>query len=156
MKEKVAGDIMVQQQETVVVSPDATVKEVIGAFTKLAFGTCEKDCIVLVKDGPKVVGMVTVLDLLQVVEPAFLKGENACEVFWDGLFTQRCRNVADKKVKEFMRPPVAVESSDSLMHVSSMINRFRTDVVPVVEGDRVVGVVRATDVVRNIAEAVGQ
>ncbi|MEW6725868.1 cyclic nucleotide-binding/CBS domain-containing protein [Desulforudis sp. 1088] len=155
MKEKVVQDVMVDQKETVVVGSEATVREVIGAFSRLAFGSCEKDCIVLVKDGPRVVGMITVLDLLQVIEPAFLKGDNRCEVFWDGLFTQRCRNVADKKVSEFMRPPVSVAPGDSLMHLSATINRYKTDVIPVMQDGRVIGIVRASDIVKNIAEAVG-
>lgn len=153
--EKAVRDVMVDQGQCIVVKPQDRIKEVIMAFGTMGFGTCEKDCVALVKDGPRLVGMVTIMDLLEVIEPAFLKGENTCEAFWSGLFTQRCRNVAEKRVGEFMRPPVVVSPDDTLMKLASLINRYHADVIPVMNGDCLVGLARAADVFKHIGEAVG-
>lgn len=137
------------------VKQECRVRELVEVFQKMNNGPGASGPLVLVVDEQdRAVGMVTPLDILKAVEPEFLKPEYNCEAYWSGLFTQRCRNIADKPVGEIMRPLVTVKADDTLMRAANLIRRHGVNTILVLDGDRVVGTMSTKELFRAMAEAV--
>jgi len=150
LAEKKVRDIMVAQPNSFIVGPEHTMRHVVTSFARYG----GDDCLALVVKEGQVIGLLTVMDILQAIQPPYTRYFSGPEVYWEGLFSQRVRNVSHLKVWDFMRPVVAVGPDDPLMKVSSILAKHKTEVVPVMEGDRLVGVVRVQDMFRTIAEVV--
>lgn len=137
------------------VKQECRVRELVEVFQKMNMSSGETEPLVLVADEQgRTAGMVTVPDMLQALEPEFLKPEYNCEVYWPGLFVQRCRNIADKPVSAIMRPPVTVDGGDTLMRAANLVRRHRVNTVLVLDGDQVVGTLSVRELFKAMADAV--
>lgn len=132
---------------------DRGTRELVEAFKKV-HNNREEALVVVVDWLGRTVGMVTPLDLLEAVRPNFLKPEYDCEAYWPGLFSQRCRNLADRPVGEVMRPLVTVDVADTLMRAVHQVRRHRVNTVLVLDGDRVVGTLGVKGLFGALANAV--
>ncbi|MDI6710259.1 MAG: CBS domain-containing protein [Bacillota bacterium] len=150
LEEKKVRDIMVAQPDSFIVGPEHTMRHVVASFARYG----GDDCLALVVKEGQVIGLLTVMDILQAIQPPYTRFFSGPEVYWDGLFSQRVRNVSHLKVWDFMRPVVAVGPDDPLMKVSNILAKHKTEIVPVMDGDKLVGVVRVQDMFRTIAEVV--
>lgn len=150
LEEKKVREIMVDQPNSFIVGPEHTMRHVVASFARYG----GDDCLALVVKEGRVIGLLTVMDILQAIQPPYTKFFNGPEVYWEGLFSQRVRNVAHLKVWDFMRPVVAVGPDDPLMKVSSILADHKTEIVPVMDNGKLVGVVRVQDMFRTIAEVV--
>lgn len=155
MADRVMRELVNPLTEWVYVKPQCTVSELIQVFFKMQNFKEDKEPLVLVTDDrDHVVGIVTPVDILKVVEPTFMKPEYNCVVSWDGLFTQRCRNISDKLVSAIMRFPVIVRLDDNLMKAAHLVNKHGVDTILVVENDRPVGTINVDALFRAVAVAV--
>lgn len=153
MTTKRVRDLTSALNENAFVKQDCRVGELVGVFEKLNRAPGDVESVVLVTDARgRAIGMVTPLDLLGAVEPQFMDPEYNCEVYWPGLFNQRCRNISDKPVVEIMRPLVTVNAEDTLMRAVNLIRRRQVDTLLVLDGDRVTGTLGVGGLLRAMAD----
>jgi CBS domain-containing protein len=168
-REKNIGDIMVSLEKFAAVSSGAGFKEVVSAM-KRALAAGEGGVpkgldTVLVYENNLLVGFISFEDVLNAIEPQFLKGgtyrgwtvnkEWAIPVFWEGLFTDRCIEATGKKAKEIMKPvEFEVETGDPLIKAVYGMTKNNTKNVPVVREGLVVGIVRSEDLFYEISALV--
>ena len=93
-------------------------------------------CLVVVSE-KKVIGIITRKDIL---EKVVMKQKNPAEI----------------KIEDVMSSPVKTIMPDkNLLHASAMMNSLLIKQLPVVEGDKLVGIVTQTDIVRNLNKFLG-
>lgn len=109
-------------------------------------------------------GLLSLGDLIRAVEPRFLKKVQpssyqglaqeypALTLIWQELFSKECKEEAKKPVKDVMVPIKAtVTTDDSIAKVAYLMITTHTHVIPVIEKDKVIGVVRLVDIFNEIA-----
>ena len=146
-----ARDIM--QTEVVTVSPETSLEE-LGRLM-LEHGVSG----VPVVDGDgAVIGVVTENDIIETHEE--LRFPTVVALF-DAIlyvessrhFEEQVRRAAATTARELMHAPVvSVSPEATLPEIASIMTRKRIHHLPVIEGDRLVGMVGKADVVRGIAE----
>ncbi|MFZ5590925.1 MAG: HPP family protein [Bacillota bacterium] len=165
--ERKVRDLMVDVEQYPAVTADATFKEVAAAL-KRSFqpaGSEGPPRAVLVYENNLLVGLVGLEDLLRAIEPQYLKGGNyrgwtvdsswAIPVFWDGLFTERCLDAAERKVREIMHPVAfCVNADDPLIKAVYGMGKYQTNTLPVVEDERVIGMIRSIEIFQEITNII--
>jgi hypothetical protein len=107
------------------------------------------------------VGTFGIPELLSAIEPHHLKGTVfggtkdynvwAMPVFWEGLFTERCIDAANKKAIDHMRPiENYVDVKDTLLKAAYSMTQNNIDEVAVKNKGRIVGMVRRADLFNEI------
>lgn len=160
--EKRVKDLMIPIEDYSRVNINSTVKEAImvlkESFCPATTGQCTGHRSVLVFDDKNnLVGLLTFRALLVAIEPQFLKVEQwAVPVFWEGLFTERCREEAQKKVKEVMHPItlVTVNAEDTISKAIHAMIKHKLGALPVVRNGQVVGMIRISEIFNEISELV--
>lgn len=115
-------------QELVTFAPGAIVREVVDIMAKRRFGA------VPVVENDRLVGIFTERDVLVRVLAA---GKNPDTTRLDEVMT---------------RDPDTVKSSDAVLHALELMNQHGYRHLPVVDGDRLVGVVSIRDLYRSVKE----
>jgi len=117
------GDLMVRN--VVTVQPDASVYDAVRVLNKNRIG-----CLVVVRGGGEIVGILTERDLLERV-------------------LEKCRNPKETMVSEIMTRQVVVGSPDmDLLEATRLMFKLRVKKLPVTVGNRLVGIVTLTDIAR--------
>jgi CBS domain-containing protein len=114
-------------------------------------------------------GVLSLADLIKAVEPQFLKvtkpdayqgisvGYPALSLIWQELFSEECKEEAKKPVKEVMAPVQAtVTLEDPIAKAAYLLIMTNSRVLPVLDKDKVIGVVRLVDVFKEITDVVLQ
>lgn len=160
-EEKRVKDLMTPIEEYSSVYADSTVGEAISVLQKSFCpdpgAPCSGHRTVLVYDGRKLVGLITLRVLLTAIEPRFMKVDQwAVPVFWEGLFTQRCREEARKKVKDIMTPIslVTLDADDTIIKAVHAMIKHKQGSLPVVRDGAVAGMIRITEVFHEISSLV--
>ncbi|MBF7083891.1 CBS domain-containing protein [Desulfallas sp. Bu1-1] len=167
--EKKVKDIMIPIYDYPTVSGEATLKDAVKIL--MSSSNLQKNkprtgrqCIFVVEDN-ELVGTFGIPELLVAIEPQHLKGTvfggtKACNtwatpVFWEGLFTERCREVAGRLVREFMKPvDLFVNVNDTLLKAAYYMTKHKADTVAVKNNGRLAGMVRSIDIFREISTLV--
>ena len=104
----------------------------------------------------KLQGILTERDILRGVEPKFAsKYHEAAQVQWENLITAPAQAQLKKPIKDFMSPVGAkVGQEENLMKASHLMLQEKVDLIPVMEGNRVKGVVRLEDIFHEISKAI--
>ncbi len=118
----------IHDQQLVAFAPDAVVSEVADAMAKRRFGA------VPVVENGKLVGIFTERDVLVRVVAARKDPE-----------TTRLGEVMTAN-------PDTVKSSDAVLHALELMNQHGYRHLPVVDGDRLIGVVSIRDLYRSVKE----
>lgn len=137
----------------------ASLKEAVVQLTlaQQGRGPEEKRRKVLVFDEAyKLQGVLTQRDILAGVEPQFARGlKEGASLVWEGLFSASAQAQAKKPIKEFMSPVGSVvQADDGLLKASHVMVQEKVDLVPVMEGNKVLGVVRLDDVFHEISKTI--
>lgn len=166
---EVGGEVMEEKKIGDLVSPlDRFPKIPINASLKdaiLAMACAGRSRVAIIVDFKnQAVGLVTLRDLFKALEPRFarpvigfglldLNNWATPPLFWKGLLKERCQKAAEIKIEEVVTPirVVAVQGKDSLIQALHAMQRTKLDFLPVVEGDRVVGLLEAPVVFDEIA-----
>lgn len=134
----------------------ATLREAIAQLN-VAFETGHHTVLVF-DEAYKLVGMLLQKDILKGLEPKFAQHhEEGVPVFWEDLL--KSGSGSEKRlaqpIKEFMSAVTAtVDAEDSILKVSHIMLQEDAYLLPVMEGDKLIGVVRMGDVFHEITNAV--
>ncbi|MFZ5642984.1 MAG: CBS domain-containing protein [Bacillota bacterium] len=160
--EKYVRDIMSSLENFSSVSADTSVKNAVyilkNSVMQETSGTINY---LLVFENKSLIGYVGIPEFLASVQPPNLRddwyrGWNvtnwADPAFISGLFTNLCLDVADKSVRDIMEPFGAVIGADSTLEEAVFkLFREKRDILPVMEGARLVGILRSADLFQEMA-----
>jgi CBS domain-containing protein len=178
MKEKVVRELMIPFAEYSMVSEEATLFDAIMALDKALEESDRtrfphKAVLIYDKDD-NIVGKVSQLDILRALEPKYktmgfpgslsrfgltkrFQETMLKELrFWDKPMDDICRKAARIKVKEFMYTPDEGEYINEDASLDKAINQLvmgRHQSLLVMKGDKIVGILRKTDVFMEIVKA---
>jgi CBS domain-containing protein len=113
------------------------------------------------------VGLLGIRDLLLALMPDYLKATMAqhnagdlpddasLSIVWQASFDAQCERMASTRVEHHMTQVLdVVQADDPLTRAAYLMVSHRVDMLPVLEGERVVGVVRIVDVFNQAAAEV--
>jgi len=156
--EKKVGELMLSLENFSTISINACLRDAVFVFKKLSYeqgDLSRAECLLVFKD-KTLAGMLRMQDLLELVQPEKLRegwyqgwrlpGPWSEPLFFTGLFTRRCLQIADKPVGDVMFPfTFYLQRDDSLSRAIYLMFKHSVDLLPVREGNQVVGVLRACD-----------
>jgi len=161
VNEKRVKDIMTPIGEYSSISVNSTVGEAISvlkkSFCPIENAPCNGHRTVLVHDNNKLIGILTFRTLLTAIQPRFMKVDQwAVPMFWEGLFTERCREEAAKKVKDILTPInlVALDADDTIIKAVHAMIKHKLGSLPVVKNGSMVGMVRINEIFDEISDLV--
>lgn len=104
----------------------------------------------------KLVGMLFQKDILKGLEPKFAQHyEDGVPIFWDDLLKAGSEKQLARPVREFMSGVKAtIDVEDSILKASHIMLQEDTHLLPVMEGQKLIGVLRMSDLFQNITKAV--
>ena len=170
-EEKKAGDIMIPIEDYTTIDPDSTIKEGIerlkrsfesAAYTSRLMETGHRSILVFDQIG-KLVGILSILDLIEAVRPAYLSAPKPSmadsmqysPMFWSGLFTTQAKGLVDKRVRDVMSdPPLSIDKDTNLMEISNLIFTKKRRRMAVTREGKVVGVVREQEIFFEMAKII--
>ena len=132
----------------------ATLREAIVQLN-VAFETGHQTVLVF-DEAYKLVGMLLQKDMLKGLEPKLAEHqEEGVPIPWDNLLESGSEKRLVKPIKEFMSEATAtIDAEDSILKASHIMLQADAHVLPVMEGDKLIGVVRMGDLFHNISNAV--
>ena len=106
----------------------------------------------VVDDENRVVGMVTEGDLIRAILPSYLElHENSLYLHDFEYLEERVHHVENMQVKEIMTPGVISVTEDTpILKVGSIFLLKRIERIPVMRGDKLVGIINRSDIYRAI------
>ena len=104
----------------------------------------------------KLVGLVTLFDLIEGIEPQYMRLEQAhlAVVTWEGLFEEAIDLAENRLVSDIMTPRRdfhVLRADDPLMKALELMAEEKTPRLPVCDGERVIGMVRLTEIFQEVA-----
>jgi len=104
----------------------------------------------------KLVGMLFQKDILKGLEPKFAQHyEDGVPIFWDSLLKTGSEKRLGRQVKEFMsKARFTIGVDDSILKASHIMLEEETHLLPVMEGDKLMGVLRMSDLFHEITRVV--
>jgi len=150
-----AKDLMIPIQDYL--KPDNTLKEAANLLRVAKKGEEKvgvKGLPVLDKAG-KLVGMLSMTDILKAVHPSYMDLMNLSNFTWDGMVESLAKSVADKKVETVMSKDVfTVKEDDPLMECVDLMIKNNIRRLPVTDGtEKVIGMIYERDVFFAIVKA---
>ncbi|MDD3813666.1 MAG: CBS domain-containing protein [Desulfocapsaceae bacterium] len=143
-----------------------TLQDAITEIRSFAVG--EKDrirysCLLIVNDRNQLVGRVTLKDLLHGLAPRLVEATkvekfegkstefpNLAILMEDSFFTD-CRQQSQKKIGEFMsKIPLFMKADFPLFKALAMMLNTENSILPVVDGDQIIGVIRMEEIFAEI------
>jgi len=160
--------ILVPLAEYPHITQTATVREAFALLHKQHMAAGWRYRHLLVFDASEaLVGVIGLSDLLRALMPEYLKASatehfagsppdaSSLSIIWQDCFDTQCKHVAEARVEQYMAPvPDTVQIDDPLCRAAYLMVAHHTDMLPVLDGDRVVGAVRIVDVFNQAAAAV--
>lgn len=169
LKEKKVSDIMVPIYDYPTASSEATLRNALRVLAELWYPQDNRprsgrNRIIIIEDNQPA-GTFGVSELLEAIEPQYSKGFTfvgmkipsalSFPIFWEGLFTERCQEVANRKVGDYMTPfEFFVDMDAPLLRASYTMAKNKTDSVAVRNNGHLVGIVRSYDIFREISDLV--
>ena len=104
----------------------------------------------------KLVGMLLQKDVLKGLEPKFAQHyEDGVPIFWDELLQTGSESRLARPVKEFMSEvKVTIDIDDSILKASHIMLQEDNYLLPVMEGDKLIGVLRMDELFHDITSTV--
>lgn len=159
LRERLIRDLMRRPESYPAVRLDQPVREVLSVLCDAFLNTVERT-------GPGVrsarvydpeggfVGMVRFSDLLKLVLPGYLR-ESPYASYFTGMFLAQCKVVGQRRLEDILGPDIRVEVDEALMEAVHLMVVHRLITLPVMEDERLVGVLTERDVILEIARAMG-
>ena len=150
-----AKDLMIPLQDYL--KPDSTLREAVNLLRIAKRGEERigvKGLPVLDEKG-KLIGMVSMGDILKAVYPSYMSMMNLGDFTWDGMVESLAKQVADKKVEAVMtRDVVTVREDNPLMECVDHMIRNKIQRLPVIDKNgKVVGMIYERDIFFAIVKA---
>jgi predicted transcriptional regulator len=104
----------------------------------------------------KLVGILLQKDVLKGLEPKFAQHyEDGVPIFWDDLLQTGSEKRLSRPVKEFMSEVKAtIGIDDSILKASHIMLQEDNDLLPVMEGDKLIGVLRMEELFHELTRTV--
>lgn len=145
-----------------------TLKQAIGIMQKsmTETGKCFHPFAILVFDEKyNLMGTLSLKDILKGLEPKFLTPSTKAEGYtqsveslslvWDSLFSEKSKGLAEKPVIEVMVPIKGQVSSDSpITKAAYLMVHQDVMILPVIDNQKIVGIIRMKEVFDEIAKVV--
>ena len=96
------------------------------------------------------VGMIRFIDLLKLVLVPFLE-DSPYTTYFTGMFLAQTKVIGKRSINELLTDPVSVSVNDPLMQAVHLMVEHHLINLPVMEGSRLVGILRERDIVLEIA-----
>lgn len=130
-----------------------TLKEAIAQLN-VSFETGHHTVLVF-DEAYKLVGMLLEKDILQGLEPKFAKHhENGVPILWDEILKSGAEERLGRPIKEFMSEVKStIDANDNALKASHIMLNDKVFLLPVMEGDKLIGVVRMGDLLHEITTA---
>lgn len=164
IQEKKVSDIMIPIYDYPTVSSEATLRDALRILSELWHpqdnrARSGRNRVVIIMDNEPV-GTFGIEELLDAIEPKYTKGailgmkmSNLIPfaVFWEGLLTEKCREIANSKASDYMTPfEFFIDVDDPLLRASYTMVKNKIDSVAVRRNGRLVGIVRSYDIFREV------
>jgi CBS domain-containing protein len=137
--------------------PDSTIREAVNLLKTAARGEQRMGVMALpvFDDSGKLVGMLSMTDILKAVYPSYMSMMDLGDFAWDGMLESLAAQARDKKVGEFMsRDVVTVNENEPLMECVDLILKKRVRRMPVLDKKgKVLGMVYLRDIFFAITRA---
>ena len=160
--EKVVADIMIAVEDYTTVNQNDTVGEAIARLRETFTSRQATDSIMetghrsilVFDDKGGVSGILSILDLLQALMPAYLSAPKPSmadsiqysPLFWTGMFTKEVKKTASLRVSDVMSPaPLTIQSDANLMEAAYAMVSNRKRRLAVEQQGRIIGIVREQD-----------
>jgi CBS-domain-containing membrane protein len=132
----------------------ATLKEAIFQLN-VAYETGHHTILVF-DEAYKLVGMLLQQDILRGLEPKFAQHyEEGVPIAWEKLFQSGSEARLSRPIKEFMSEVTAkLDAEDSVLKASHVMLQNNAYLLPVMDGEKLTGVVRMGDLFHEITSAV--
>ncbi|MFA6056221.1 MAG: CBS domain-containing protein [Thermodesulfovibrionales bacterium] len=145
-----AKDLMIPLQDYL--KPDDTLRDAVNLLKVAQIGV--KGLPVLDEAG-KLVGMLSMSDILKSVHPAYMDLMNLGEFTWDGMLEETAKKIADKKVYTLMtKDVITVKEDSSLMDAVDHLIKRNVKRLPVLDNaGKLVGMLYERDVFFAIVKA---
>ncbi|PIE69432.1 MAG: response regulator [Deltaproteobacteria bacterium] len=169
-REKNAAEVMIPLEDYIVVQADNTVGEGIEKLREayqqfLATGTLMEGGhrTIMVFDGDRVVGVLTMQKLIEAIRPAYLSAPKPSlaesmaysTMFWSGMFSTQVNKLKDRKVRDVMREsPPRVPHNANLMEVADVMYSEHRRRVLVQEDGQVIGVIREQELFYEMSKII--
>ncbi|MBI5044049.1 MAG: CBS domain-containing protein [Nitrospirae bacterium] len=150
-----AKDIMISLEEYL--RPDNTLKEAVNIFK-----TAKRDDarvgvrgLPVIDEKGKMVGFLTIRDILKAVFPSYMSLMDLGDFTWDGMVEDMAKKIGSKKVSELMtKKVISVNEEAPLMECVDHLLRNNIRRLPVIAKDsRVVGMLYEMDIFVAITKA---
>ncbi len=144
-----------------------TLQDAVKEICSFAVG--EKDrirysCLLIVNDRNQLVGRVTIKDLFHGLAPRLVEATqveqfegmstefpNLAILMEDSFFTD-CKKQNQKKISEFMsKIPLFIKADSPLLKVLAIMINTDNSILPVVDEDKIIGVIRMEEIFATIA-----
>lgn len=142
-------DIMVRAFDTI--QPETTLREA-AARLRMGKGQGEGGMpSLLVMQGDRLVGIVTLTDLLTGILPSYIAQDpHLAHLAWDGLLEKQCKRVQNKSVREVMTKKVITISEEAVLtEAAELLFAHHIHSLPVTKGKEVVGILYLSDLARD-------
>jgi predicted transcriptional regulator len=153
MDKKKIKDIVIPLAEYPHMPYWAALREAIAQLN-VAFETGHHTVLVF-DEAYKLVGMLLQKDILKGLDPKFAEHhEEGVPVLWDTLLASGGEKRLAQPIKDFMsQAKISVDANDSILKVSHVMLHEDAYLLPVMEGDKLIGVVRMGDIFQQITNA---
>ncbi|MEW6386328.1 MAG: CBS domain-containing protein [Thermodesulfobacteriota bacterium] len=155
--DKKVKDLMIPLEDYPHVPYWFTLNQVVVIVREAAIkfaGSFEPRAVLVFDEKYHLLGILTLKDIVRGLEGDILGGPGAEGLPWKELVGPELKRQAQKPVSEVMSPfKVAVAGSDSLVKALALMLKENVERVPVLEGDRVAGLIRLADLFQEISEA---
>jgi CBS domain-containing protein len=137
--------------------PDNTLREAVNMLRDAIRGETQTGVMGLpvLDDTGKLIGMLSMIDILKAVYPSYMSMMNLGDFTWDGMMESLAKKAGDRKVKELMSSIViTVHEDDPLMECVDRILKKNVRRMPVLDATgKVVGMVYLRDIFFAITKA---
>lgn len=148
-------DVMVRDYDYL--KPDNTLRQAVNLFRNVVRGDQRLGTMGLsvIDAKGKLVGMLSMTDILKAVYPSYMSMMNLGEFTWDGMLENLARQGGNRKVQDIMTSPViTVRENDPLMECVDLILRIHIRKMPVLDNSGImVGMVYLQDIFYAITKA---
>lgn len=138
-------------------SPDNTLKEAVNRMrvARRSSGVLGVKGMVVLDEQGKLVGIVSIKDILRTIIPFYMSYTELGEFTWDGMLESMAKKVAQRKVREFMtREVITIHEDAPLMECAELIVKHNFNRLPVVDKEKkVTGMVYLRDLYSVIVKA---
>lgn len=112
--------------------------------------------VIVVSEREKLVGVLSLQDIAAAVVPSdFQENTSLAEALYQpNFFKEECEKIKDKKVRDIMRKDfITANIQTSIMTVAADFLKNDLYIIPVIEDDKVVGIVTRSEVKKALAKA---